>query len=193
VKAPTAPTSDTADAILAAALELFVERGFHGTSVPSVAERAGVAAGTIYHHFASKEALVNALYKHWKCAISARVLDGFPFDRPPREQFRTVWERMADFAIAHPKEFAFLELHHHGGYLDDEAKGIENNIVDFGIEMVKRAQATEAIKAVDPVLLMEFANGAFIGVFRGGMDGRLKLTRETFLLAERCCWEAIRA
>src|SRR5262245_20911865 len=46
---------DKEEAILNAALELFVERGFHGTTVPSVAERAGVAPGTIYHYFASKE------------------------------------------------------------------------------------------------------------------------------------------
>ena len=50
----TAHDTDKADAILAAALNLFVERGFHGTSVLSVAERAGVAAGTIYHYFVAK-------------------------------------------------------------------------------------------------------------------------------------------
>ena len=49
--------ADKREAILQAALELFAERGFHGTSVPSVAERAGVGAGTIYRHFESKEAL----------------------------------------------------------------------------------------------------------------------------------------
>jgi TetR/AcrR family transcriptional regulator, repressor of fatR-cypB operon len=184
---------DKGDAILDAALELFVERGFHGTSVPSVAERAGVAAGTIYHYFASKEALVNALFKKWKGAISAGVLQDFPFDRPGREQFRTVWERMADFALAHPKEFAFLELHHHGSYLDAEAKGIENHVLEFGIEMVKRAQAAQTLKSLPPALLMELVNGAFIGVFRAGLEGRFTLTKELLMDAEKCCWEAVRA
>ena len=86
----TAHDTDKGEAILAAALDLFVERGFHGTSVPSVAERAGVAAGTIYHYFASKEALVNALFKRWKGEISTRVISEFPFERPVREQFRTI-------------------------------------------------------------------------------------------------------
>jgi TetR/AcrR family transcriptional regulator, repressor of fatR-cypB operon len=184
---------DKAEAILGAALDLFVERGFHGTSVPSVAERAGVAAGTIYHYFASKEALVNALYKRWKAEISARLVNEFPFDRPVREQFRTIWERMADFALAHPRELAFLELHHHGSYLDDESKRIENHTIDFGIEMVKRAQAEQALKALDPALLVELSNGAFLGVFRAGLEGRVPLTKETLMNAERCCWEAVRA
>jgi AcrR family transcriptional regulator len=189
----TAHDTDKGEAILAAALDLFVERGFHGTSVPSVAERAGVAAGTIYHYFASKEALVNALFKRWKAEISARVVTDFPYQRPVREQFQTIWERMADFALAHPKELAFLELHHHGSYLDDESKRIENQVLDFGVEMVRRAQAQQAIKALSPALLVELVNGAFLGVFRGGLEGHIPLSKEVLMDAERCCWEAVRA
>lgn len=184
---------DKAEAILAAALELFVERGFHGTSVPSVAERAGVAAGTIYHYFASKDALVNALFKRWKMDISARIVTDFPHDKPAREQFRTIWERMADFAIAHPAELAFLELHHHSSYLDEESQGIENRVIEFGIATVEQAQAAQALKSLPAGLLMELVNGAFLGVFRACVAGRLPLTRETLMQAEQCCWEAVRA
>jgi len=189
----SATDPDKGEAILGAALDLFVERGVYGTTVPSVAERAGVAAGTIYHYFDSKEALVNALFKRWKAEISSRVLNGFPFDRSPREQFRTCWERMADFALAHPKELAFLELHHHGSYLDAESHAIEHQILDFGVEMVKRAQQAEALKPLSATLLMELANGAFLGVFRAGIEGRMPLDKATFIDAERCCWEALRA
>jgi AcrR family transcriptional regulator len=189
----TAHDVDKADAILAAALDLFVERGFHGTSVPSVAERAGVAAGTIYHYFASKEALVNALYKRWKAEISARIVRNFPFDRPVREQFRTIWERMAEFALTHRKELAFLELHHHGSYLDEESKGIENHVTQFGIGVVERAQGQQALKPLPAPLLIELVNGAFLGVFRAGLEGRIPLTEATLMEAEQCCWEAVRA
>jgi AcrR family transcriptional regulator len=182
-----------AEAILKAALELFVERGFHGTPVPEVAERAGVGAGTIYRSFENKEALVNALYRRWKETITSRMVTDFPVDRPAREQFRIVWERMADFAVAHPRELSFLELHHHGSYLDAESQAIEKGIHEFGNLMVRRAQAAQAVKPLDPVLLMEICNGAFLGVFRAAIEGRLPLNKETLMLAEQCCWEAIRA
>ena len=188
-----APDSDKSEAILEAALDLFVDRGFHGTSVPSVAHKAGVAAGTIYHYFASKEALVNALYKNLKRQIIARVMTDFPLGAPTREQFRTVWGRMAEFAVKHPREFAFLELHHHSSYLDAESVALETQIVEFGANLIKEAQEAQVLKPLPPDLLMEFANGAFIGVFRAGLAGRIPLTLETFLSAERCGWEAIRA
>jgi AcrR family transcriptional regulator len=184
---------DKGEDILQAAVDLFVERGFHGTSVPSVAEKARVAAGTIYHYFQSKEALVNAVYQRWKQAMAAEILRDFPFQGSPREQFRAVWGRMADFAIAHPREFAFIELHQHGSYLDAASRAIEHQTVDFGVQMVLRAQESQALKPLPPTLLMEFAIGAFRGVFRGTINGRLPLTRETFMVAEQCGWEAVRA
>ena len=59
--------------------------------------------------------------------------------------------------------------------------------------MVRRAQEAQAIKKADPVLLMELVNGAFLGIFRAGVEGRLKLTKALLMEAEQCCWEAIRA
>lgn len=46
---------------MAAARELFAERGVAGTSIGDVRERAGVSTGALYHHFASKEALHQAV------------------------------------------------------------------------------------------------------------------------------------
>jgi AcrR family transcriptional regulator len=182
-----------AEAIMKAALELFTERGFHGTPVPLVAERAGVGAGTIYRAFASKEALVNALYQRWKTAIATLLVDQFPFDQPPREQFRILWERMVEFAVAHPRELSFLELHNHRAYLDQVSRDIEDSIHDFGVKMVERAQKAKAVKPLPARLLIELVNGAFLGLFRAAVEGRIALNRKTLLAAEQCCWEAIRA
>jgi AcrR family transcriptional regulator len=182
-----------AEAILKAALELFTERGFHGTPVPLVAERAGVGAGTIYRSFESKEALVNALYQRWKAAVATRIVERFPFDRPPREQFREVWERMVDFAVAHPRELSFLELHNHRSYLDKKSRDIETQMHAFGVQMVERAQKQSAIKSVPAPILIELINGAFLGLFRAAVEGRVPLTKKTLMAGEQCSWEAIRA
>jgi AcrR family transcriptional regulator len=48
--------------VLDAAVELFAEQGYDGTSVAQVIGRAGVAKGGFYHHFASKEALLYEVY-----------------------------------------------------------------------------------------------------------------------------------
>lgn len=52
---------DTRRALLDASLELFSQKGFDGTSTRDIARAVGVRESALYHHFPSKEALLNAL------------------------------------------------------------------------------------------------------------------------------------
>ena len=53
----------TRQRLIRAALELFTTRGYHDTTTAQIAKKAGVAEGTIYRHFASKQQLLNELYR----------------------------------------------------------------------------------------------------------------------------------
>lgn len=64
---------ETRSRILAVALELFRQRGFDQTTMREIATEAGVALGSAYYYFASKEALVMAFYAEASKEMSARV------------------------------------------------------------------------------------------------------------------------
>lgn len=186
-------SGDKREAILEAALHLFVERGFYGTAVPEIADRAGVGAGTIYRYFESKEALVNAIYRQEKLHFAHLVLDDFPASAPTREQFRLLWTRMARFAAAHQDAFVFLELHHHARYLDAESRAVEHRMTELFTRVVTNAQARRELKAGAPRLLMGLVMGAFVGVIRSCVDVEQPLGDADWVLAEQCVWEAIRS
>lgn len=188
-----APSSDKREAILEAALELFGEYGFHGTAVPQIAARAGVGAGTIYRHFDSKEALVNALYQQWKMALMARIMDGFPFTAPLRDQFHALFTRWGAFAIENPKVGLFLELHHHQPYLDDASRAIEDRVIAMVLALCGEGRRQRVIRDVPSELLIALIHGMFVGLVRAHCDGRLVLDTETVAKAEICAWETIRA
>jgi AcrR family transcriptional regulator len=59
---PAGDRTSTRDRILEAAMDLFAEDGFSGTTISAVERRVGLAAGTgsLYRHFPSKEALLRA-------------------------------------------------------------------------------------------------------------------------------------
>jgi len=58
----TQPTNRR-ELILEAALELFAQKGFDGTSTKEIAEAAGVAEGLIFHHFKNKPGLLGAVFE----------------------------------------------------------------------------------------------------------------------------------
>jgi AcrR family transcriptional regulator len=176
---------DKREVILEAALEQFVSRGFHGTTVPEVADRAGVGAGTIYRYFASKEALVNELYRHWKTVMSRLVLDRFPLEAPAREQFRAFWTRLVTFYLQHRKAFWFLEVHHHADYLDQRSCELEQRMTDFGIAFIQAAQQRRELKPISPLLLIGLVLGAFTGVVRKASEIGIPLDDEDWRDAEQ--------
>ncbi|MCM3128192.1 MULTISPECIES: TetR/AcrR family transcriptional regulator [unclassified Paenibacillus] len=55
--------------IIDAAEELFSQRGFNGTSTNDILEKVGIARGTLYHHFKSKEDIMNALVERYSCLL----------------------------------------------------------------------------------------------------------------------------
>lgn len=54
----------TREAIMGAAAELFAARGVTSTSIDEIAEKAGIAKGSIYYNFESKAGLVSAVMEH---------------------------------------------------------------------------------------------------------------------------------
>ncbi|HPH67733.1 MAG TPA: TetR/AcrR family transcriptional regulator [Kofleriaceae bacterium] len=187
------PTSDKKDLISAAALELFVERGFFGTVVPDIAAHAGVGAGTIYRYFESKEALVNAIYQQEKLKFAQVVIEDFPMAAPTREQFRVLFMRMAKFTTANPKSFIFLELHHHARYLDEASRAVEARTMTMVEAVVRQAQARRDLKSCDPRLLLGIVMGAFVGIVRSALEIEQPLEKVDWAVAEQCLWEAVRS
>jgi AcrR family transcriptional regulator len=187
-----ADEADKRSAILAAALALFVERGYYGTAVPAVANRAGVGAGTIYRYFRNKADLVNELYRECKTALTTHVLLGLDPDAPPREQFHELWSRLADFYRKNPNVFSFLELHHHASYLDQLSRDMEQRVLDLATSFVVKLQAAKVFKPVRADVLMTIVYWSFVGLGRSEQEGRLVLSDENLAAAEQCVWEAIR-
>jgi AcrR family transcriptional regulator len=86
----TAPDVGARERVLDAAVELFAQQGYDGTSVTQVINRAGVAKGGFYHHFASKEALLYEVYGD----LIGRQLEGMDEilarQLPPAETLRAL-------------------------------------------------------------------------------------------------------
>ncbi|HEX5499739.1 MAG TPA: helix-turn-helix domain-containing protein [Thermomicrobiales bacterium] len=63
----------TRQALIAAARAVFADRGYGDASTEEIARRAGVSRGALYHHFADKQALFQAVVEAIEAEISERV------------------------------------------------------------------------------------------------------------------------
>lgn len=102
---PITATS-TRGRLLAAARELIEEGGYGAASVIAVAERAGVAAGTLYRHFASKQELFVEVFRA-VCAGEERAMRaaaaGMPTGSSAAQRLETVLATFAQRALRNPR------------------------------------------------------------------------------------------
>lgn len=99
---------DRAALVRRAIVELVAERGIHGTSMSQVAQRAGVATGTAYVHYESKDALLIAAFAEAKGQIGAVVTSDLDVAAPPAEMFADVWSRLYEHLCSDPHLARFL-------------------------------------------------------------------------------------
>ncbi|MFD2244746.1 TetR/AcrR family transcriptional regulator [Pontibacter ruber] len=95
--------------ILESTLELVKDFGFHGTPMSAVAKKAGVAAGTIYHYFDSKDTLICELFNYITGSIIRCVFSNDDESLPFKERFFRVWKGLFSFYRHNPSVLVFFE------------------------------------------------------------------------------------
>lgn len=97
------------DAILDAMLDVVVEQGFHDAPMSLIAKRSGASAGVIYHYFASKEEIIQALYLQVRMLKRTSLLEGYSPEMDAKEAFVHVWMNGYHFYRKHMREMRFLK------------------------------------------------------------------------------------
>ncbi len=109
----------TRQRLLRAALELFTAEGYRGTTTPILAQRAGVAEGTIYRHFKSKLELYNEVYRTTQVWAEELVKElGTGEDRSSRASLDRVGNRLVQSAHRDPSAVQMLLARPERGMLD---------------------------------------------------------------------------
>ena len=103
----TAPT-DRPTAIRRALRDLVAARGFHGASMSAVAREAGVAAGTAYVHYGSKDDLVVATYLEVKRELGQEVMAALDPAAEPRGRYLHMMTAMHEHLRREPERARFL-------------------------------------------------------------------------------------
>lgn len=104
---PVYPPADARNAIMEAAITQFAERGFHGTTMRDIAERAGVSQGLLHHHFGNKEGLWRTAGRHLSDAFMTYVADALKPDAPSAEAVPNAMRTYLRYWREHPEAFRF--------------------------------------------------------------------------------------
>src|SRR5580765_893562 len=97
------------ECILKTTLELIKDNGFHGTPISMIAQRAGVASGTIYHYFPSKDAIIIELHHMIKKQIVAAMFNDGNTKKEYKQRFFEGWTNLCRYFISNPSALIFVQ------------------------------------------------------------------------------------
>ena len=160
-----------------------------------IAEQAGVAAGTIYCYFGSKEELINELYEDIEKRIMAVIAESFSRETSLRERFMLLGMALLRYFTACPSDFRYLEQFHHSAfgavYRRDTLLPGKGGASAVFSELFKGNASKHLKKLPDPVLFALFL-GPILCVARDSVLGFLKLDDTIIHGVAEACWDAIR-
>lgn len=106
--------------ILTAALDLFVEKGYHNVSIHQIQKHADVSIGSIYNHFGGKKGVAKSLYKHILNEMDELVDDAIQDSQIPSQQCKKIIKQLFEHTETHSNIMAFVFHAKHTEFLPDE-------------------------------------------------------------------------
>jgi len=137
----------TRERLLQAGLDLYSTAGFRQTTTPALARAAGVAEGTIYRHFASKEHLLNEVFRkaqRWALDL-LQSLEGDRLRRAP-ERLALVARRFVDTAAVDPALLRMLLSTEHDSFLDDQSQAARRAVAEGLVQLVAMGKSDAQVR-----------------------------------------------
>jgi AcrR family transcriptional regulator len=138
------PLSDEKrSALLAAAIALFSENGIDSTPTAAISKAAGVAEGSLFTYFSSKDGLVNALYLELKAELAQALLQGFPRDGSIAKKLQHLWDRHVAWCAASPAKM----------------RALDRLLLSSRLDEASRARGAEPFRDLDDAVQRAVADG----------------------------------
>jgi AcrR family transcriptional regulator len=177
-------SEDKRNAILYAATRVFAERGLTAAPTSEISKQAGIAGGTLFTYFKTKDDLVNALYREIKLELADAMLSGFPRKKSVRTRLQHIWDGYVNWGVANPGQRKVLAQLQFSGMLSQETieagsapflemqntirDAMEQHILrtDLPGELLSKmlaasAEATMELIGLKPAMTSKYRNGGF--------------------------------
>ncbi|MGA2918751.1 TetR/AcrR family transcriptional regulator [Methanoregula sp.] len=147
------PGNEKQEAILDTALILFTERGFFGTPTSMISKEAGVATGTLFFYFKTKEDLIDTLYRRIKEEAAQAMCRGMDKEKGTKARIRRLGINAVEWGSQYPAKMKFMEQFAHSPFVSTTAQEEGMSHFLFLQDLVQEGIREGAIRDLDPPLL----------------------------------------
>ncbi len=157
---------DKKSAIFEAALRLFVEHGFHGTATSLIAKEAGVANGTLFNYFPTKDELVLGLYAAIKQELTEYVRIHTGNAEDIRDFMRSQFLTSLFWALDNPLKFHFIQQFHTSPYSSMPNASVDAEQTAYHTKIIRAGIKQKMLRNLPVDFIISLVNSHTFGVFQ---------------------------
>lgn len=183
--------SDKKESILKSTLELIKDNGFHGTPISLIAKNAGVASGTIYHYFASKDEIIIELHKKIKKEMAEAMFSEVHSGKTYKQQFFDGWISLCKYFINKPGSLFFIEQFNSSPYAKTASLKKEMKINRFN-DFFQYGMDNGYIKKMEYLLIASAVFGCITATAKYHVTGRFGFKDPDLCKVANILWDGIK-
>jgi AcrR family transcriptional regulator len=180
-------------AIAMATFTLVEQTGLSGLTMAAIAREAGLATGTLYVYFKSKEELLVALYEQAKTETAATLMQGDDPNAPFRSRFQHMWTNWLDHRLTHYAQVVFMEQYYNSPWFSEVSRNLSARLFKDWVDLIETARARQILKDVPTPLLVNSFGGSVRETANMLRSGTLTRTDAHLAMAFGLCWDGIKA
>ncbi len=180
------------NAILKSTLKLIKTNGLHGTTVNLISKDAGVAAGTIYHYFSSKDNIILDLNCQIKDEMVKAMFSTSVDKKDYRQQFFEGWVNLCKYFIDNPGALIFIEQFNSSPYAKTaSAKRLKNSVNKFH-EFFQEGMDLGYLKRMEYKLIASAVFGCITATAKYHISGRFGFKDNDLCKVANILWDGIK-
>ena len=145
--------------IIEVSLKLFNEVGIHNTPTSKIAKEANVATGTLFHHFKTKEDIINAVYMDSKESLIGSIQKDLSDNDNLVEAAKKMFLASVRWGVNNPMRFRFFRTYGNSIFISNKTKENELAKFDFLLTLIENGQKQGFFKQLPAELLFNALYG----------------------------------
>ncbi|PSL47236.1 TetR family transcriptional regulator [Chitinophaga niastensis] len=179
--------------IFQSALKLVAKKGLSGVTMGDISREAGIATGTLYVYFKSKDELINALFAACRENSVKVSFKGYNPQAPFKPGFRNIWLNILRYKLQNFEETVFLEQCYHSPFITVDTREKAQQLSAPFYELMERGKKEQLIKNADTGLLLTFMIGTMNELVKQTHYGSITLNRTKINVTFDLCWDALKS
>lgn len=183
--------SATREKLLTAARELFATRGYHATTTALLADRTGIAEGTIYRHYEGKDALYSAVCRGVWERFESLALDPASASEPAQARLAATARRFIAEAAKNPSSVRLHDRPVEATALDEQARRARERLREALTQLIAAGKQEGSIRAGTAELWSSLWGAVIWSVCERVVNGEWSADHPNVTAAIDAAWEMI--